>query len=52
MKQRFTTFLAALFFYLSMALPASATVSDTGVIPTLMLEPGMRSPLPGAGKMI
>ena len=30
MKQRFTTFLAALFFSLSMALPASATVSDTG----------------------
>ena len=30
MKQRFTTFLAALFFSLSMVLPASATVSDTG----------------------
>ena len=30
MKQRFTTFLATLFFSLSMALPASATVSDTG----------------------
>ena len=30
MKQRFTTFVAALFFSLSMALPASATVSDTG----------------------
>ena len=30
MKQRFTTFLAKLFFSLSMALPASATVSDTG----------------------
>ena len=30
MKQRSTTFLAALFFSLSMALPASATVSDTG----------------------
>lgn len=52
MKQRFTTFLAALFFSLSMALPASTTVSDTGYSDIDAGAPGMRSPLPGAGKII